>query len=358
MTPTNSNADIQEVNDDVAQEYVNLRQKGEDHKKQEDTALLQDTIKLIYGAGGIFGAYLFYGSLQEDVFNHIGSNTGTKFVSVWFLQVFEAYTNVVVGCVGWFITSKSLKLPQKQFMITGMSQVSSKAFTALSLANGVSYPVAILAKSAKMAPVMTGSMILGGAVYSLRDYIQIGMILIGTAIVSMGKGKGGKSYSTPMGLLFIILSLVMDGITGGVQKRILQENNATRNKPKPYDFMLFTNFYMMLIAFLMSILTHDIISGMTYCTSNPEIIPMIAKFSVCSAIGQSFIFYIVAHFDPLVCSTVTTTRKIFSVLLSICLKGHHLTNLSWIGVVMAVSGIVCEVEGKIRKSFRRKEVGI
>jgi len=77
---------------------------------------------------------------------------------------------------------------------------------------------------------------------------------------------------------------------------------------------------MMIIAIVISLLIYNFGSGMQYYTSNPEIVPMILKFSLYSAIGQSFIFYTVAHFDPLVCSTVTTTRKIFSVLLSIFLK--------------------------------------
>merc|ERR1711982_180521 len=100
----------------------------------------------------------------------------------------------------------------------------------------------------------------------------------------MGKSKGGKSQSTPMGLMFILLSLTMDGITGGIQKRLLKDLNVSGNKPKPYDFMLFTNFYMMNVAIVISILTQDFFSGIKYCTSNPEIVPMIMKFSLCSAI--------------------------------------------------------------------------
>jgi len=358
-----SNAE-EKMNDDQTQQ-IHLLQTASEEKhdiesnhEKENAAILQNTMKLIYGAGGIYGAFLYYGSLQEDVFNHVGSNTESKFSYVWFLQVLEASFNVIIGGIGWFVTSKNFDLPQKQFMITGVTQVSSKAFTSLSLANGLSFPVATLAKSAKMAPVMAGSILLGGAVYSLRDYIQIGMIISGTAILSMGKSKGGKSQSTSMGLLFILLSLTMDGITGGIQKRLLKDINVSGSKPKPYDFMLFTNFYMMVVAIIISVLTHDFISGMAYCTSNPEIVPMIMKFSLCSAIGQSFIFYTVAHFDPLVCSTVTTTRKIFSVLLSIFLKGHHLTGMSWMGVAMAISGIVSEVESKIRKSRKKKEDGV
>ena len=62
--------------------------------------------------------------------------------------------------------------------------------------------------------------------------------------------------------------------------------------------------------------------------------------------GQSFIFYTIATFDPLVCTTVTTTRKIFSVLLSIFLKGHSLPPAGWAGVALASAGILAEAAGK------------
>lgn len=42
--------------------------------------------KLIIGAGGIYAAFIYYGTLQEKVFKHVGSN-GEKFHSAWFLQV-------------------------------------------------------------------------------------------------------------------------------------------------------------------------------------------------------------------------------------------------------------------------------
>ena len=320
--------------------------------------MLKNTMRLIYGAGGIYGAYLYYGSLLEDVFNHVGSNTKSTFTYIWFLQVFEATTNVIVGFIGWSITSRNMNLPQKNFVISSVSHVASKTFMTLALSHGLSFSVVTMAKSAKIAPVMIGSVVLGGAVYSLREYIQIGMIVLGTAILSMDKSEGGESQSTPMGLVFIVLSLIMDGITGGVQKYILEDVSASGSKLKSYDLMLFTNFYMMIIAIVMSIITRDFISGISYCASNPEIVPMLVHFSLCSALGQSFIYYTIAHFDPFVCTTVTTTRKIFSVLISIFLKGHYVTGISWVGVVMAVSGIVSELDSKVRKSFKKKDVGI
>ena len=314
----------------------------------------EDTLRLLFGAGGIYAAFLYYGSLQEDVFSYESPAGGEKFTQAWFLQFLEAMANVAVGFVGMKLAGGTPNIPQRFFVVSGASQVSSKAFTSLSLANGLSFPVATLAKSGKMAPVMAGQLLLGGASYTSREYAQVAAIIVGTAILSMGKKKGGTSESTPLGVAFILLSLFMDGVTAGVQKRLKADLGKVGVRPKPYDFMLYTNLYMMAVALVIALILGEVASGIIYCSANPHILGLMVRFSLCSAIGQSFIFYVVSTFDPLVCSTVTTTRKIFSVLLSIFLKGHKLTGQGWAGIAMACSGIISEMESKFSASRRRQ----
>merc|ERR1712157_242603 len=238
-------------------------------------------------------------------------------------------------------------IPKQMFAISGAAQVSAKACTSLALANGLSFPVATLAKSGKMAPVMAGSLLLGGAEYTLREYLQVAAIIGGTAIVSMGKKKGsGGGDSSMMGVFYIVLSLVLDGVTAGFQKRLKVETAKDGVKPKPYDFMFWTNLFMCLTAVVIAGVLGEIASGGAYLVANPEIMGKIARFAVCSAVGQSFIFYTIANFDPLILSTVTTTRKIFSVLLSIFLKGHSLSMTGWSGIALACSGVISEMMAK------------
>ena len=71
-------------------------------------------------------------------------------------------------------------------------------------------------------------------------------------------------------------------------------------------------------------------------------------FALCSAIGQTFIFYTITEFDSLTTTTITTTRKIFSVLLSIFLKGHKLNTQGWMGIAVASAGILGELDAKLR----------
>ena len=160
-----------------------------------------------------------YGLLQEDVFSYAAADGG-KFTQAWFLNTFEALANVIVGFVGMMITGATPNLPMKDFAMSGAGQVCAKAFTSLALAQGVSFPVVTLAKSGKMVPVMVGSIILGGARYSLREYAQVLAIIGGTCLVSMAKKKKAGGASSSMGLVFILLSLTCDGIVGGLQKKL------------------------------------------------------------------------------------------------------------------------------------------
>mmetsp|Transcript_21520 Transcript_21520/g.44874 ORF Transcript_21520/g.44874 Transcript_21520/m.44874 type:complete len:254 (+) Transcript_21520:1275-2036(+) len=210
-----------------------------------DNAGLSDLAKLIIGAGGVYSAFLYYGSLQDNVFRYTAPD-GTNFKQAWFLQVVEAFVNNVIGSVGLQISGGTKGLPLKMFALSGTSQVSAKAFTSLALANGLSFPVAILAKSGKAAPVMAGSLLLGGAKYTGREYLQVLAIITGTAIVGMGNKKGGGSSSSGLGVFFIIISLVADGITGGIQKKLKVDCAKAGVRLKPYDFMFWTNLFMAL----------------------------------------------------------------------------------------------------------------
>lgn len=318
---------------------------GSDNGSAAKAAGIPDSVKLLVGAGGIYAAFLYYGSLQEDVFRFVAPD-GTAFKQAWFLQVLEALANVVIGFAGMQLSGPTKGIPLRMFGISGAAQVSAKACTSLALANGLSFPVATLAKSGKMAPVMLGSLILGGATYTLREYLQVAAIIGGTAIVSLGKKKGGASTSTSMGVFYIVMSLVLDGVTAGFQKRLKTETAKVGVKPKPYDFMFWTNLFMCLTAIVIAGGLGEVQTGSAFLMANPEILSKIVKFAVCSAVGQSFIFYTIANFDPLVLSTVTTTRKIFSVLLSIFLKGHSLSAMGWSGISLACGGILSELQAK------------
>merc|ERR1712014_521697 len=156
------------------------------------------------------------------------------------------------------------------------------------------------------------------------------------------KSKPGQT-SSMAGVVFICASLMLDGVTGGVQDALKAKCKDLKIKAKPYDMMFWTNFFMMVVGALAALCLGEIATGIAFILANPAILPKVLAFGVCSAIGQSFIFFVVSEYGPLKNATVTTTRKIFSVLLSIFLKGHALAPMGWAGIALGSIAIIGEL---------------
>ncbi len=316
-------------------------------------------LPLLLTTASIWSAFLLYGHVQESIFTFVSPDDNSKFTFAWFLQACEALVNIAVGYLGMMMTGKSVGsvatgVDIKGYGITGFTQVSAKALTSLALAKGLSFPVATLAKSGKMAPVMAGSLIIGGTTYSTREYSSVAAIILGTCLVSASKTSTKTSPpSSFIGVFCILCSLACDGITGGLQKRMKKKLN-----PSGFEFMFYTNLSMAAVATLVALVVGDISSALSFLSRNPEVKQMIVKFTLCSALGQSAIFFSVSFFDPLATATITTTRKIASVLLSIWIRGHIMGFGGWFGVLVASAGILSDVEYKWKNAQVRTEASV
>ena len=112
-------------------------------------------------------------------------------------------------------------------------------------------------------------------------------------------------------------------------------------------------------------------SGVTSLSiaSTPSVVVPLAQFALTGALGQLFIFETLQHFGSLtlvyvlVCfcfvaeevlgltglaSTITLTRKLFTMLISGVLYNHKLTKGQWLGVAVVFSGISVEAWEKRR----------
>ena len=71
-------------------------------------------------------------------------------------------------------------------------------------------------------------------------------------------------------------------------------------------------------------------------------------YSLASAVGQNFVYYTLTQFNPLVLTTVTTTRKIFSTLYSVFRNpDNRLSGMQWSGTLMVFAGLVGDIARKL-----------
>ncbi|KII66163.1 Solute carrier family 35 member B1 [Thelohanellus kitauei] len=181
--------------------------------------------------------------------------------------------------------------------------------------------------------------ILGKRRYTLSKYINVFMITLGVLLFMYNSdSKHTNERKTHIyGTILLMLSLTCDGLTGAVQERI-------RNSHKIFSshMMFFLNFWSLFILLILCLISGQFIHFYQFASNNPVILKDVILFAVSSAIGQSFIFKTISTLGPLVCSIITTTRKLFTILLSVILFGNSLTTRQVIGASMVFTGITLD----------------
>lgn len=86
----------------------------------------------------------------------------------------------------------------------------------------------------------------------------------------------------------------------------------------------------------------ELATAVSFLSRHPEVLKSVLGFAACGAIGQLFIFYTLSRFSSLLLVTVTVTRKMLTMLLSVFWFGHSLSAGQWLGISFVFGGIGAE----------------
>ncbi|VDK33018.1 unnamed protein product [Taenia asiatica] len=149
--------------------------------------------------------------------------------------------------------------------------------------------------------------------------------------------KSGVNDSFGRGHLLLLLSLGLDGLTGG-----MQEDFRSRTRVGTYTLMLNLNAWSLLYLAIAIMSTDEVVPFIVFVRNYPHAIFSILLFGVVSAVGQMFIYTMIVNFGSLMCSIVTTTRKFFTVFASVVLFGHTLSTHQVVGAVFVFMGLLAD----------------
>jgi len=332
---------------------------------------------------GINGCYLTYGFVQERLF-HIDASSSVGPITT-FLLVNQSCTNVLLSFIIILTSTEQTKLGtptsignglnHRALFCTACSYAAAMTFSNESL-NYVSYPTATLCKSCKMVPTMISGFFMNrdrSNAYSAKEWIGASLITVGIVLFNFSRlqsstGSDNRGDS-PFGLLLLFFSLVMDGVLSAFQTYLKQvshdvnesssraiistcqnKNQMVYRNPTANEAMLFTNLYALLFFLPYSLITKQFHNGILIF---PHCYHMIITMNMLAGLGQCFIFYTVHQFNPLVCTTITTTRKLFTIVISVWLFGHGMSSDSptfgyqqWMCVGLVFCGIYLEIVAK------------
>lgn len=209
----------------------------------------------------------------------------------------------------------------------------------------VSYPTAVLAKSSKLIPTMILGHIVEKRGYTLQEWVTAACITSGVVLFNLSRTSSSTEHvkeNSVYGIVLLVLSLTMDGMLGACQG--LGKRQAT--PPTATETMLYVNLYAALFFIPLSIVTREWHEGWQLLLQDGDIQASILWLNAAAAMGQIFIFLTITWYSSLVCTTITTTRKFFTILLSVIHFGHVFSTLQWLSVGLVFCGLYTGIVSK------------
>lgn len=296
--------------------------------------------------GGIYSAYLTQGLVCErfstkrygassERFKHLeglnGAQSLTCFLWAWAILLYLRATGQ---------TSAGDTPAWHSYWMAAISNSIGPACGMYALRN-ITYSAQILAKSCKMVPVMLMGTVLHGKRYSALEYACMSLIGVGVALFAQQGSKKVPSKlaapNMPLGYTLCFLNLALDGYTNAAQDEI----NRKHPRNNPIHMMCWMNFWTSVYygAYMFGATSMGTeLAG--FCSRHPDAAWDVALFCLCGALGQLFIFFTIKTFGSLINTLVCTTRKFFSILLSVMWNGSPLLANQWVAVGMVFSGLL------------------
>ncbi|EKD19143.1 uncharacterized protein L3040_007254 [Drepanopeziza brunnea f. sp. 'multigermtubi'] len=334
-------------------------------------------LQFLIAAGGIYGSFLTWALLQERLTTtpYGSADAPELFKFPVFLNTVQSLFAAFVGYVYLQFDTKSSEsapiFPNRRivvplFLVAVTSSLASP-FGYASLAH-IDYITFILAKSCKLLPVMFLHITLFQRRYPLYKYLVVLAVTSGVAVFTLhagsGKSKPSKASINPdrnstWGLLLLGVNLLFDGLTNTTQDYIFQSFQPYKGP----QMMCANNIMSTLLTFsylaLSPYLVHtgigeylgmDLTSGgggefteaLAFMARHPSVWYDVLGFAICGAVGQVFIFYTLSTFSSLLLVTITVTRKMLTMILSVIAFGHTLGGKQWLGVGLVFGGIGAE----------------
>eukprot|EP00934_Nitzschia_sp_Nitz4_P005379 Nitzschia sp. Nitz4//scaffold16_size188269//42829//44328//NITZ4_001780-RA/size188269-snap-gene-0.140-mRNA-1//-1//CDS//3329538484//5369//frame0 len=320
----------------------------------------RDLLRLTFCTLGICFCYWFYGFLQEKILSQ------TK-LGATFILVVQTFVNIIVAIVWQRVEKspqeddqkiKSLKL--NHVLLAGTSSFYVLAMTASNEAlRYVSYPTAVLAKSCKLIPTMVMGWAIERRSYGIQQWCAAFLISFGIAIFNLSRIKQSSSSSNKeqdadeyyKGMVLLFLSLSMDGLLGACQGFVKRKDTKGRNErpPTAVETMLFINFYALFLMVPMAMASGQWQAGLEILRQDPSLVQAMIILNTVVAFGQIFIFLTITWYSSLTCTTITTTRKFFTILFSVIHFGHRFSPWQWVAVCMVFGGLYLSIAANNNK---------
>ncbi|CAB3401244.1 unnamed protein product [Caenorhabditis bovis] len=288
----------------------------------------------------LIGCYFYFGIQQERIVQG-KYDGGEKFTFTQALVFFLCTANTIFAYI--FRRKKDIdNVPIRMYAASAASYLLAMICSNQAL-QYLSYPTQVLAKSCKPIPVMVFGVLFAHKSYNIRKYLYVILIVVGVAMFLYKDKKSTVENQYGTGEVLLIISLAMDGTTTSIQDRINKSYQKTS-----LSMMFYINLYSSLYLSAGLVVTGELYSFFNFLQRHSYVFWDLVFLAAASCGGQYFIFKTISEFSPLTCSIITTTRKLFTIIISVIFMNHPLTTRQTIATGIVFSGLTMDaIDGKI-----------
>ncbi|CAB9498983.1 Adenosine 3'-phospho 5'-phosphosulfate transporter 1 [Seminavis robusta] len=296
--------------------------------------------------------FVTWGVLQERMLTRRYPRYTGEYFTYSYALVFtnRFWTLIMSGCLwAYFKPRRSQSTVIYEYSFPSISNMLS-SWCQYEALRYVSFPATTLFKSFKLAPVMAMGKILGNKSYPQYDYmvalwigIGITMFMASTDDMSFGYDYLGEKASAKWtGVMLLFLFLFFDSFTSQFQSRMFQRHPDL----SMVELMFGTSAFSTVLSAVTLVHTKELYPALAFVYQHSEIHLHFFTFSICSTIGQIFIFYTIKNFGAVVFTLIMTTRILLSIGLSCILYGHEVNATGFFGLVVVMGAVLYRIKRK------------
>ncbi|XP_054716774.1 adenosine 3'-phospho 5'-phosphosulfate transporter 1-like [Uloborus diversus] len=313
------------------------------HSAKYTRSTLQKTITIIFCFVGLQVSYLTWGILQEKIMTRFYSNDGgevEKFTDSQFLVFVNRVLAFLFASTYVCISSQPKHVaPLYKYSYCSFSNIMSSWFQYEAL-KYVSFPTQVLAKASKIIPVMIMGKIISKKSYKYHEYATAIAISVGTStfLLSGRKTSDIATVTTASGIAILVAYIVSDSFTSNWQSALFKQYQMSS-----VQMMCGVNFFSCIFTSISLLQQGGFMKSFLFLMKFSSFLSDCVLLSVCSAIGQLFIFYTIAEFGPVAFVIMMTVRQVLAILLSCIVYQHTLTASRIIGVLIVFTTVFLRI---------------
>ncbi|KIW06406.1 uncharacterized protein PV09_02859 [Verruconis gallopava] len=367
---------------------------GETDKAHAARAAEPGVFNLLACVAAIYGAFLTWSVLQERITTttYGPASAPQRWTHAIFLNTVQSLLASLVGYAYLFFTTAHPHKPgrpapifpsaaiTKPLILIAITSSLASPFGYASLKH-IDYITFVLAKSCKLLPVLFLHVTLFRKRIALYKFAVVVLVTLGVAVFTLHapsaaakaakhNAKNAAGANKVYGLFLLSVNLLFDGLTNTVQDDIFLKFK-TYSSPQMMCAMnilatILTSAYLVLSPYVAPTpigqyigmgTGNELAEALSFIKAHPQVGYDVVGFALCGALGQVAIYYTLGKFGSLVLTTVTVTRKMLTMLLSVVWFGHRITRMQWLGVGLVFGGIGGEAGMKVlkKKEAARKQ---